>query len=111
LLEVIIIYPPYMQLISISMKTLDDLPAGESWATRFKTTTFLDDAGQPITAENLAIGQAHPGAPGEYEGIGVISTRDSAKQLVRVTCISSGTTHVVNYADCWAWDRVEVCND
>ena len=98
-------------MISISMKTLDDLPAGESWATRFKTTTFLDADGVPVEAKNLAVGQAHPGSPGEYEGIGVISTRDSKKQLVRVTCVESGTDHVVNYADCWAWDRVEVADD
>ena len=43
---------------------IKDIPAGESWACRFKTTTFLDSEGQPVEAFNLALGQAHPGVPG-----------------------------------------------
>lgn len=88
------------------MKTLDDLPAGTSWATRFKTTTFLLD-GVPITAHNLAIGERHPGTPGEYEGLGVITTRDSAKQMLEVIDTESQQRFTVRYADCWDWDEVE----
>lgn len=88
------------------MKTLDDLPAGTSWATRFKTTTFLLD-GAPVTAPNLAVGERHPGTPGEYVGLGVITTRDSAKQMLEVIDTESQQRFTVRYADCWDWDEVE----
>jgi len=88
------------------MKTIDDLPAGTSWATRFKTTTFLQD-GVPVTAHNLSIGERHPGTPGEYEGLGVIHVRDSERQLLQVWDTRSQQTFTVRYADCWEWDEVE----
>ena len=57
---------------------IEDIPSGESWGCRFRTTTFLERRGQPVEAYNLALGQAHPGVPGDVEGIGVIQVRDVA---------------------------------
>ena len=88
------------------MMTLDELPQGTSWATRFRTTTFLKD-GKPITAPNLAVGERHPGTPGEYEGLGIIVLRDSDKQMLEVIDTESQQRFTVRYADCWDWDEVE----
>lgn len=88
------------------MKTLDDLPTGTAWATKFRTTTFLRD-GVPITAHNLAIGERHPGVPGVYEGVGVIALRDTEKKLLEVIDTASQQRFTVSYDDCWDWDEVE----
>jgi|TARA_B110000977_G_scaffold56102_1_gene76385 hypothetical protein len=86
---------------------IEDISAGESWACRFKTTTFLDSEGQPIEAYNLALGQAHPGVPGEYEGIGVIQVRDIPKQRVQLQCVDSLKQFTVDFKDCWDLDTIE----
>jgi hypothetical protein len=52
---------------------MEDIPTGETWACRFKTTTFIDkESGVAVEDKNLAVGAAHRGIPGEYEGIGLI---------------------------------------
>jgi hypothetical protein len=86
------------------MKTLDELPAGTSWATKFRTTTFLRD-GEPITA-NLAVGERHPGTPGVYEGVGVIVKRDSKTKMLEVIDTASQQRFTVSYDNCWDWDEV-----
>ena len=89
------------------MKTLDDLPAGSSWATRFRTTTFVDTTGRPVRPAHLAPGDVHPGTPQVYEGLGVIKTRDSERQLLVVVDTRSSLEFTVAYGDCWDWDSVE----
>lgn len=84
-----------------------DIPAGESWACRFKTTTFLDSAGNPIEAYNLALGHAHPGKPGVYEGVGVIQVRDLENQRVQLQCVESLKQFTVAFEDCWDVDTIE----
>ena len=84
-----------------------DIPAGESWACRFKTTTFLGADGQPVAARNLALGQAHPGSPGVYEGIGVIQVRDLENNRVQLQCTKSLVLFTVDFADCWDVDTIE----
>jgi len=90
---------------------MQDITEGTSWACRFKTTTFLDTNGQPITAPNLALGQAHPGTPGEYEGVGVIQVRDCANQRVQLMCTESLQQFTVSFDDCWDIDTVEWCEE
>lgn len=86
---------------------IKDIPAGESWACRFKTTTFLDANGLPIEAYNLALGSAHPGKPGVYEGIGVIQVRDLDQSRVQLQCTASLKQFTVDFADCWDIDTIE----
>lgn len=86
---------------------ITDIPAGSSWACRFRTTTFLDSQGQPVTARNLALGQAHPGVPGEYTSIGVIQVRDVDNQRVQLQCVESLQQFTVAFEDCWDVDTVE----
>ena len=86
---------------------IKDIPAGESWACRFKTTTFLDADGNPVAARNLALGQTHPGTPGVYESIGVIQVRDLENQRVQLQCVSTFNQFTVDFADCWDIDTIE----
>tara|TARA_B110000977_G_scaffold51274_1_gene69613 strand:- start:1111 stop:1398 length:288 start_codon:yes stop_codon:yes gene_type:complete len=90
---------------------IKDIPAGESWACRFRTTTFLSADGMPVEAYNLALGQAHPGVPGEYEGIGVIQVRDIEKQRVQLQCTESLKQFTVAFDDCWDIDTIEWAED
>tara|TARA_B110000503_G_C7088927_1_gene388538 strand:- start:588 stop:866 length:279 start_codon:yes stop_codon:yes gene_type:complete len=86
---------------------MKDIPAGESWACRFKTTTFLDTEGKPIEAYNLALGQAHPGKPGTYQGVGVIQVRDLENKRVQLQCVDTLKQFTVDFADCWDIDTIE----
>lgn len=83
-----------------------DCVAGESWACRFRVTTFLDDQGCPVEA-SVSVGQAHPGVPGEYTGIGIVKTRDCANELVELEDCATHRTWVVEWSNTWDYDRVE----
>ena len=86
---------------------IKDIPAGQSWACKFRTTTFLDSDGTPVTATNLQLGQAHPGKPGVYESLGVICTRDAAAALVELQDTRTGQQFVVSFDDCWDCDTID----
>jgi hypothetical protein len=85
---------------------IQDIPAGESWACRFRTTTFVDSDGEPIEA-NLQLGQAHPGTPQVYESIGVIQVRDTDNQRVQLQDTKTLRQFTVSFDDCWDVDTVE----
>jgi len=95
-----------LTVLSNCMNTLDDIPQGESWATRFRVTTFVRD-GVPVRASLLQPGQAHPGVPQVYEGLGIIRTRDTASQMLLVIDSEHHLEFRVSYADCWAWEPIE----
>lgn len=90
---------------------IKDIPAGESWACRFKTTTFLDSNGAPVEANSLQLGQAHPGVPGVYEGIGVIQVRDLENNRVQLQDVESLKQFTVAFEDCWDVDTIEWVED
>ena len=85
---------------------IQDIPAGESWACRFRITTFLDSDGVPVTAQ-LQQGQAHPGSPQVYESIGVIQVRDLAQERVQLQDTVTLNQYTVRFEDCWDIDRIE----
>lgn len=87
-----------------------DIPAGESWACRFRVNTFVDAQGVPVSA-NLQLGQAHPGTPGVYEGIGVIQVRDLAQERVQLQCTQTLQQFTVAFDDCWDVDTIEWTED
>lgn len=88
-------------------QTIHNITAGESWACRFRTTTFLDANGAPVKVSNLQLGQAHPGKPGLYESIGIIQVRDTAQGVVQLEDTQSHQQFVVDFEDCWDIDRIE----
>ena len=90
---------------------IQDIPAGESWACRFRTTIFVDAAGEPIESPNLQIGQAHPGQPKSYEGIGVIQVRDVDNQRVQLQDTQSLRQFTVSFDDVWDCDTIEWVED
>ena len=87
-------------------KTINDIPPGESWATKFRTTTFCVD-GVPVRVKNLALGEKHPGEPTVYEGLGIIKTRDTTSELLEVIDTQTQDVFTVSYQDCWAWEPIE----
>ena len=89
------------------MKTLDDIPAGQSWATRFRTVTFIDAQGVPVRPAHLAPGDVHPGTPAPYQGVGVIKIRDRHNRRVTLVDSKCYLEFTVSYDDCWDWDQVE----
>lgn len=88
-----------------------DIPTGESWGCRFRTTVFLDANGKPISAQNLQLGQAHPGEPGVYESIGVIQVRDLERELVQLQDIETFNQYTVSFDDIWDVDTIEWTNE
>ncbi len=91
---------------------MEDIPSGESWACRFKTTTFVDpDTGMAVEDKNLAVGAAHRGLPSEYTSIGLIQIRDSDTKIVQVLDTVSSITVKVPFEQCWDLDTVEWIND
>ena len=89
------------------MTTIEDIPTGTSWACRFRTQTFVDAQGSPVTAKNLQLGQAHPGEPGIYESIGIIQVRDLEARCVQLQCVNSLEQYTVSFDDCWDIDTIE----
>lgn len=85
---------------------IDDIQPGTSWACRFRTTTFVDSQGVP-TAAQLEPGQAHPGTPQVYEGIGVIQVRDMDNRRVQLQDTVSLRQFTVDFDDCWDIDTIE----
>lgn len=83
-----------------------DIPQGESWACRFRIQTFLTPEGLPMHTQ-LQPGQAHPGHPGIYQGLGVIEIRDSQNRRLRVWDTALSRSFTVSWDDCWDVDRVE----
>ena len=90
---------------------IQDIPVGESWGCRFRTTTFLDEQGKPVRAKNLQLGQAHPGTPGVYESIGVIQVRDLEQERVQLQCVETLEQFTVSFDDCWDIDTIEWVED
>lgn len=90
---------------------IEDIPAGEAWACRFKTTTFIDkDTGIAVEDKNVQPGQAHKGIPGDYEGIGLIQVRDIENQIVQLLDTVTNITFKCKFSDCWDIDQVEWIN-
>jgi|TARA_B110000495_G_scaffold525_1_gene354 hypothetical protein len=91
---------------------MEDIPAGESWACRFKTTTFIDKESRlAVQDKNLAVGQAHKGIPGDYESIGLIQIRDVANSIVQLLDTVTDITFKVDFKDCWDIEEVEWINE
>ena len=90
---------------------IKDIPAGESWGCRFRTTTFLNAEGEPVSSAGLQLGQAHPGTPGVYEGIGIIQVRDIDAGRVQLQDVASLEQFTVKFDDCWDIDTIEWCEN
>ena len=86
---------------------IQDITPGESWACRFRTVTFVDAQGTPVSSRGLQVGQAHPGTPEVYESIGVIQVRDQEQRVVQLQDTVSLEVFTVSYDDCWDVDTVE----
>lgn len=85
---------------------IEDCEPGASYACRFRTITFIDSAGKPVTA-TLAQGEAHPGTPGEYTSLGIIRIRDLEQGRVELIDTVTDRIFVVSTEDIWDIDSIE----
>ena len=91
---------------------MENIPAGESCACRFKTTTFVDKESRvAVEDKNLAVGAAHRGVPGDYEGIGLIQIRDVDNRIVQLLDTVTDITFKVGFDNCWDVEVVEWINE
>lgn len=91
---------------------IEDIPAGESWACRFKVTTFVDkETGLAVQDKNLQIGQAHKGIPGVYESVGIIQVRDVDNKIVQLLDTVTDYSFAVKFEDCWDVEEIEWINE
>jgi hypothetical protein len=89
---------------------IEDIPAGQSWACRFKITTFVDKEGNAVQDKNLQPGQAHRGLPGDYESVGIIQVRDVETKIVQLLDTVSNIEFKVPFDNCWDIDEIEWIN-
>jgi hypothetical protein len=88
--------------------TIQDCTPGTSWAAQFRVTTWLDHTGTPVDApQDVQVGASADASIGEYESLGVITTRDLAQELVELTDTQTLRRFVVSHNDIWEIDQVE----
>ena len=88
--------------------TPKDITPGESYACRFRVTTFTNDQGEVVDTRHLQPGETVPnGKPNTYQGFGVIQTRDTQRELLEIWDNTNTRTWVVSYRDVWDIDTVE----
>lgn len=85
------------------MIKIEDVIPGKSYGCKFKVTTMLDTLGRP--APNLT--DVPLKGPGEYEGFGVITVRDTKSKLVELYDTSCRKTFRVEFDNIWDIDEVE----
>lgn len=89
---------------------LTDIIPGNTYACRFKTTTFVNKNGTAVNA-SVNIGESHPGTPGEYQGVGIIQLRDTVNKLVKVYDTTCNQEFVVAFDACWDVDIAEIVDE
>jgi hypothetical protein len=84
------------------MYKIEDIIPGNSYGCKFKVTTMLDEFGRvPGLSDTPLKG------PGEYEGFGVLQSRDMEKKLVELYDTTARKSFVVPFEDIWDIDDVE----
>lgn len=86
---------------------IEDIEIGKSYACNFKVKTFVDENGDPVNTSKLTVGEQVPGMPGEYEGFGVIVTRDASNRLVEIWDEEHKRSWIVTWDDTSNVDEVE----
>jgi hypothetical protein len=81
---------------------IQDIIPGESYACKFRVETMLDTLGRP--APNLS--DTPLAGTKSYQGLGVITARDTEQQLVELQDTLSKKLFVVPYTDIWDVDTV-----
>jgi hypothetical protein len=82
---------------------IEDMVSGQSYACHFRIRTMLDKSGLPAQG---SIGESFPG-PGEYEGFGLIKTRDIENRRLIVIDLDTRREFTVGFEQVWGVDEVE----
>jgi hypothetical protein len=85
------------------MIDIEDIIEGESYACKFKCKTMLNSQGIPVYG---VIGQQYTW--GDYEGLGIIKTRDLINQTLRLVDVDTKKDFIVSFGDVWDVDNVEL---
>lgn len=86
---------------------IEDIEIGKSYACNFTVKTFIDENGEPVDTSKLGVGERVPGMPGEYNGFGVIVTRDVANRLVEIWDNTYERNWIVSWDNTSDVDEVE----
>ena len=88
------------------MMKIEDVTPGESYACKFRVKNIpLDEYGRP--GGMLSLADLPVVKHGDYEGIGVLMSRDTEKRLVELQDERTKKTFVVSFDDIWDVDTVE----
>ena len=84
------------------MIAIEDVKPGNSYACKFKVRTLLDSFGRiPGLSDTPLAGE------GNYEGLGILVSRDMNTRLVELTDEKSKKTFVVSFDDIWDIDTID----
>jgi len=85
------------------MYKIEDITPGNSYGCMFRVTTMLDELGQP--APNLS--DVPLKGPGEYEGFGILQSRDLESRMVELYDEKSRKMFTVSFDNIWDVDDIE----
>jgi len=84
------------------MYKIEDIIPGNSYGCKFKVTTMLDTFDRPAGLSDTPLK-----GPGEYEGFGILTSRDLESRNVELIDQASTKTFVVSFDDIWDIDDIE----
>lgn len=97
---------------------IEDIQVGKSYGCKFKVRTLFDGVGNRLDTKNIGFGEITKfiedglGFPGDYEGFGVITTRDIDNRLLEIQDQEiEDQTWIVPWDDVWDVDDVEWIED
>ena len=88
------------------MISIEDITPGKSYACKFRVETMLDTFGRVPGLSDTPLKGV-----GTYEGLGVLTQRDTNKRLVKLQDEKSKKEFVVSFDDIWDVDEVEWSED
>lgn len=90
---------------------IEDIEIGKSYACNFTVKTFIDENGEPVDTSKLSVGEQVPGMPGDYNGFGIIVTRDASNRLVEIWDETYKRNWIVSWDNTSNIDEVEWIED
>jgi len=88
------------------MLTIKEIESGKSYACKFKCETMLNMDKLPVTSTDSKLS-----GPGVYESVGIIQTRDTDNNLVRLIDIQTKKKFVIPFSDIWDIDTIDWIED
>jgi hypothetical protein len=84
------------------MYKIEEITPGKSYGCMFKVVTMLDEFGRPPGLSDVPLK-----GPGEYEGFGILQSRDLENRMVELYDEKSRKMFVVSFDNIWDIDDIE----